>query len=63
MEIARTSSTLGIVQLRSRSRFDFEFFSPFTTIQIVKSYISALGHVRKFWLSMSVNQIIIYKIY
>ena len=27
MEIARTSSTLGIVRSRSRSRRDFEFFS------------------------------------
>ena len=38
-------------------------FSPFTTIQTVKSYISALAQVRELWLSMSVNQIILYKIY
>ena len=38
-------------------------FSPFTTIQTVKAHISALAHVRKLWLSMSVNHIIIYKIY
>ena len=37
-------------------------FSPFTTIQTVRSYISALAQVRKLWLSMYVYQIIIYKI-
>ena len=49
MEIARLSSILGIVQSSSRSHF-----APFSTIQTVKSDISAL--VRKF---MSVNQIIV----
>ena len=38
-------------------------FSLFTTIPTVKAYISALAHTRKLWLSMSVNHIIIYKIY
>ena len=38
-------------------------FSPFTTIQTVKSYISALAHVRKLLLSVFVNQIKIYMIY
>ena len=34
-------------------------FSPFTTIQTVKSCITALAHVRKMLLRMSVNQVII----
>ena len=38
-------------------------FSPFTTIQTIKAHISALAQVRKLWLSMSVNHILIYKIY
>ena len=38
-------------------------FFPFTTIQNVKAHISALAQVRKLWLSMSVNHILIYKIY
>ena len=40
MKSPRMSSTLGIV--RSRSWFDFEIFFPFTTVQTVKCYISAL---------------------
>ena len=55
MKVARTSSTLGIVRSRSRSWRDFKI-SPFTTVQTVKSYISALAYVRKLGLSMSVNQ-------
>ena len=38
-------------------------FSPFTTIQTVKAHISALAQDRKLWLSMSVNHMLIYKIY
>ena len=58
MKIARTSSTLGIVRSRPRSRRDFEI----TTIQTIKDYISALANVRKLCLCMSVNHIIKYKI-
>ena len=38
-------------------------FSPFTTIQIVRSYNSTLVQARKLILSMCVHLIVIYKIY
>ena len=38
-------------------------FSPFTTIQTVRSYISTLVQARKLILSMYVHLIVIYKIY
>ena len=41
---AWTSSTLGIVQSRSRSRRDFEIFLHLTQYN-VKSFISGLAHV------------------
>ena len=44
MKIPRLSSTLGTVQLRSRTQRDLNF-SRFTTIQTVKSFISALARV------------------
>ena len=44
MKIAQTSSILCIVRQRSRSCH--EIFSPFTTIQTVKPYISALAHAK-----------------
>ena len=56
--MAQTNSTFCIVRPRSRSGWDFEFFSRFTTIQTVNSYISALAHVRKLCLSMYVHGII-----
>ena len=53
MKIARTSSTLGIRQ--GQGHGVTLKFSPFTTIQTVKAHISALAHVRKLRLSMSVR--------
>ena len=38
---------LKLVRSRSRSQRDFEIFLHSPTIQTVKSYISALAHVRK----------------
>ena len=38
-------------------------FFPFTKMQIVRSYISALAHGRKLLLSICVHLILLYKIY
>ena len=59
MKISQTSSISGIVGPRSRSLH----FSPFTTIQTVRSHNSTLVQARKLILSIYVHLILTYKSY
>ena len=71
-----TKSEYIVVYANSSDEFDIELrwikvkvtvdvqkFSPFTTIQTVRSYSSTLVQARKLILSMYVHLILIYKIY
>ena len=63
MKITRTSSILSLVGSRSKVTVGVQKFSPFTTIQTVRSYSSTLVQARNFILSMYLHLILIYKIY
>ena len=50
-------------QIKAKVTIDLQKFSPFTTIQTIRSYNSTLVQDRKLVLSMYVHLMLIYKIY
>ena len=50
-------------QIKVKVTVGLQKFSPFTTIQTVRSYNSTLVQARKLTLSMHVHLVVIYKIY
>ena len=54
---------IGLRRMKVKVTVGVQKFSPFTTIQIVRSNISTLVKARKLILSMYVHLILIYKIY
>ena len=51
------------IELKVKVTVGVQKFSPFTTIQTVRSYSSTLAQARNLILSMYVHLILIYKIY
>ena len=54
---------LDYIVVYENSSHKFDMFSPFTTIQTVRSYNSTLVEARKLILSICVHLIVIYNIY
>ena len=54
---------IGLRRIKVKVTVGVQKFSPLTTIQTVRSYISTLVQARNLILSMCVHLILIYKIY
>ena len=63
MKIAWNEFDSGLRQIKVKVTVGVQKFSPFTTIQTVRSYISTLVQARNLILNMYVHLILIYKIY
>ena len=57
------SDEFNIERIKVKVTVGLQKFSPFTTIQTVRSYNSTLVQARKLVLSRNVHLIVIYKIY